>query len=309
MQGREPLLRNPMVLSRELANACLLDNSHIIDSKLMIESKVMKSELLMTSVPPEENQTVQNVFHIFSGALPLRTSSISVWPATLNHLSCLHCGGLCDVGPPLPAVRHYESQLDQYWVFGPFCRPCCSFGYICETDSTSKQLAPTIEVLRRFFGVMDVHIAPPRCAHERFGGPLKDNSFYGNNGYVTLKTLQPPFVTFANYVVGFHRQQQLTNDDTITYANPTILLPQSAGRLTNLQRPVVRTHALAEKKPTLKCPLLLEFLATMDTVQTIHESETIDTKASSLPKKRSESNNNAEGNNNFLKQFIKKQKS
>jgi len=187
----------------------------------------------------------------------------------------------------VPAARQYECQADQYWVFGPFCRPCCALGYICENDSTSRQLAPTVELLRRFFGMHEPYVAPPRGAHMRFGGFLGDSDFYGTSGYTALKTLQPPFVTFANYVVGIH------GGDAIA------LLPQSAGSLIDLERPKERTAPLAEKKPTGRSPLFLEFLAGLKNTKDLKdESEAIELKNAKKRKSTEEAPN-------FLKQFVK----
>lgn len=257
--------------------------------------EIMKSantELLMTSVPPIENISVVHIAGIFSGRLPLRTSSVVSWPVAMPQLQCLHCGGQCSVGPPVPAARLYEIQTDQYWVYGPFCRPCCAVGYICENDSTSKQLAPTVELLRRYFSVRDTVVAPPRSAHVRFGGPLNDSDFYGLSNYQVKSVLQPPFVTFANYVVGVHQK----TDAKATSA--TALLPQSAGRLVGLERPQTRIVPIAIKKPSGGPPMYLEFLASLnvpkDAAQSIEVKQT---------KKRGREQQEAP---NFLKQYVVK---
>ena len=256
--------------------------------------KTINTELLMTSVPPIDNISVAHVSGIFSGQMPLRTSVISKWPLSMPELQCLHCGGLCDAGPPIPAARLYEIQVDQYWVFGPFCRPCCAVGHICENDSTSKQLAPTVELLRRYFGVRDTIVAPPRCAHKRFGGPLSDVDFYGLSGFRVSHVVQPPFVTFANYVVGVHNESHPAS-------TATALLPQSAGRLVGLERPKVRAVPLAFKKPSGSPPLYLEFLASVATTAPQDNAESIEVKSA---KKRGR-NEQTEAPN-FLKQYVKK---
>lgn len=267
LSNRAPLARNPMRDSRDV-------------------------ELLMTSVPPVDGLAVAHIHGIFVGRMPLRTSSIGHWPATMGHLQCMHCGGQCNAGPPVPVARHYESQLDQYWVYGPFCRPCCAFGYICETDSTSKQLAPTAELLRRFFGLKQVQVAPPRASHWRFGGPLSDVDFYGSSGYTCLTTLQPPFVTFANYVVGHHQAAGQSGHTA------HVLLPQSAGRLVGLDRPPERAVPMAEKRSSGKVPLILEFLATLKSSKDVRDqSESIDVKG----KKRARDTEAP----NFLRQYVK----
>jgi hypothetical protein len=171
-------------------------------------------------------------------------------------------------------------------------------GYICENDSTSKQLAPTVELLRRFFGLSIMHVAPPRQTHRNFGGPLSDAEFYGHAGFSAITNVQPPFVTFANYVIGVH--QGLSHESKTPI---TALLPQSAGRLVGLERPSVRTVPLAEKKPSGRTPLILEFLASLSSIADVRNSaEAVDVKET---KKRSRSTAET-STTNFLKQYVKK---
>jgi hypothetical protein len=259
----------------------------------LTSSSVLTSELLMTSVAPKEGLLINNIRGIFSGRIPLKTLAFESWPEKSPELQCLHCGGPCDVGPPVPAVKQYENQIDSYWVYGPFCRPCCAFGSICENDGTSKQLAATTEMLRRYFGVKIPKIAPPRASHYRFGGPLSDSDFYGESGYTALNTIQPPFVTFANYVVGVHGSKEPAR----------ALLPQSAGRLINLERPAERDFNIVEKKSTGKPPLFLELLASLTSVNDVTDvGESISVKE---PKKRKAETKQTESTN-FLKQYVKK---
>ena len=284
LSNRAPLARNQMHLAEDMASTVLKTGNNV--------------ELLMTSVPPSEETFIEHISGMFMGRIPLRTSLIKHWPEKMPQLQCLHCGGQCSVGPPIPAARQYESQIDQYWVYGPFCRPCCATGYICENDNTSKQLAPTIELMRRYFNVNETRIAPPRASHKRFGGTLDDHDFYGDSGFVTLSTLQPPFVTFANYVVGVH--QTIKTDLPVES-----LLPQSAGRLVDLKRPDYRSAPIAEKKPTGKAPLFLEFLATLTSIKDVKDAhQEIEIKSS--PKKRKLTEQPKESIN-FLKKYVKKQ--
>lgn len=128
----------------------------------------------------------------------------------------------------------------------------------------------------------------------RFGGPLKDADFYGSSGYTCVSTLQPPFVTFANYVVAAHASMR---QDSVR-----ALLPQSAGALVGLERPPVRHTPLAEKKPTGRPPLILEFLATLSSIRDVKDTtESIEVRA---PKRKKASE--AVEQPNFLKQFVKK---
>lgn len=282
---RPSLARNALSLAHDIAEGVL--------------RKPVSTELLMTSVPPDEKLTVAHIHGMFAGRIPLRTLRIEQWPRNAPHLQCLHCGGQCDAGPPVPAAKHFESE--QFWLYGPFCRPCCAFGYVCEIDSTSKQLALTVDLLRRFFGLKTIHVAPPRAAHARFGGPLLDADFYGASGYTCLSSVQPPFVTFANYVVGVHREAA---GATVSAVGESVraLLPQSAGALVGLVRPLERHAPLAEKKPSGRAPMILEFLATLSSVKDVKDgSEAIEVRAP----KRKKTEAQAE-QPNFLKQFVKK---
>jgi hypothetical protein len=280
LSNRAPLARNPMRLPSLLASDTLIKPS---------------TELLMTSVPPSDDLIVKHIAGLFSGRVPLRTSSIASWPTNAAHLQCLHCGTSCQ-GQPVPAARKYDTLNDSYWVYGPFCRPCCSLGYICENDSTSKQLAPTVELLRRFFGMKEMHVAPPRQTHRNFGGPLSDAEFYGQAGFSSITNVQPPFVTFANYVIAVH--QGLSSESK---THITALLPQSAGRLVGLERPAVRSVPLAEKKPSGRAPLILEFLASLTSISEVRDSgEAVEVKET---KKRARTTETS--TTNFLKQYVK----
>lgn len=299
---RQALARGPEHICSIKAQSVMKNVSH-----------VGVSEILMTSVPSTERQSIVHINGLFgalfSGKVPLRKALITEWPRNAEHLQCLHCGGQCTAGPPMPAARFYESQIDQYWLYGPFCRPCCSLGYICESDSTSKQLAPTVELLRKYFGSTNMHVAPPRSAHKRFGGPLGDSDFYGTSGYLSVTTLQPPFVTFANYVVAVHQANGTKNPevDEVMKADckAETLLPQSAGKLLNLERPERRTEPLATRALTGREPMILEFLANLDSITEITDaSQQIEIKQ--VPKKRKAADSAPNEAPNFLKQYVKK---
>ena len=76
--------------------------------------KASKQELLMTSVPPLENVDIYNIRGIFQGNTPLRTKAFEAWPMHVD-LDCLHCGSKVS-GPPIPAVKFFETQLNVFWV-------------------------------------------------------------------------------------------------------------------------------------------------------------------------------------------------
>lgn len=177
-------------------------------------------------------------------AVPLKTKPIDKWPQSTRAL-CLHCAEPCP-STPFPAVKYYDAHEERHWVYGFFCRPCCSLAYVSEHPSTDAQrcLVWTQSVLRSYFGVQDMRAAPPRAALEKFGGKLNLSSFYGDDGTVFKAMHTPPFVTFAMYA-------EVTNQHT----------PADSKVVHGLRRPTERTHPVAVAEPTEKPPLILEFLA------------------------------------------------
>lgn len=176
--------------------------------------------------------------------VPLKIKPILNWPTTTKAL-CLHCAEPCP-STPLPAVKYYDCHDDIHWVYGFFCRPCCSLAYVSEHPSTDSQrcLVWTQSVLRNYFGVSNMIPAPPRTALEKFGGKLSLDSFYGNDGTVFKAMHSPPFVTFAMYA-------EVTNQKTSADSKV----------VQGLRRPTERTHPIATPESTDKPPLILEFLA------------------------------------------------
>jgi hypothetical protein len=165
------------------------------------------------------------------------------WPASTTAL-CLHCAE--KISKPLPAVKYHDILEDKYWVYGYFCRPCCSLAYVQEQANTevARCLSWTQAVLRKYFGVQTMRAAPPRCALQKFGGTMSLSEFYGEgeSEFVALHT--PPFVTFAMYAEVAKK-------------------PISSG----VRRPTTRTEPLAVNEITGKTPLILEFLAARGAVR------------------------------------------
>lgn len=201
-----------------------------------------RTELLMTTVPPPSNL-------IFTEIKRLGTLGAVKYEAS-PHAKCLHCADGCDHS--IPAAKYFDTQKNQYWVFGPFCSSPCVYGYLCEHNASSKQIATTHAMLRDYYGITKVTIAPPREAHERFGGSYAPDVFYGTN---TLDVVEPPFVTFSQYVMSASKGNDAYE-----------LLPQSAGKLSDLHRPTMRITPLATKSSTGSAPMLLEYLASLKDV-------------------------------------------
>lgn len=227
----------------------------------------------MTSVPPLDKVSISNIGGVFQGHVPLRTRAFEAWPKEVPF-DCLHCGSSCKDATPIPAVKFFEPQLNVFWVYGPFCRSSCAFGFIAEHEasSASKQLALTAHVLRNQFGVHVIHMAPPRSAHKRQGGPLDDLEFHQFSERGVREVLVPPFVSFAQQVVA----NQKSGVD-ITKSADTNILPQSAGRFIDLTRPAERDFNLLERKPTQRAPMLLNWIAEM-------APELLTKKETSIPK-------------------------
>jgi hypothetical protein len=177
--------------------------------------------------------------------IPLKSRDIAEWPKTTSAL-CLHCSEKID--HPLPAVKYHDTHDDKYWVYGYFCRPCCSLAYVQEQPGDfSRCLAWTQQVLRNYFGVKDMSAAPPRCALKKFGGSMSLSEFYGeSNTFVAMHA--PPFVTFAMYAEVAKK-------------------PIDSG----IKRPTTRTDPVAVNESTGKVPLILEFLAARGAVRTRSE--------------------------------------
>lgn len=203
------------------------------------------TELLMTTVPPpSKDYSFTELNGLFEGPLVLGNKKVD-WPTTTNS-HCLHCADACTRGPCLPAAKYFDSQKHQYWVFGPFCSSPCVYAYLCDHNASSKQMATTHCMLRDYFGISSVRIGAPRAAYAKFGGTLTESEFRQAS---VLDVVEAPFVTFSQYIMAAHKQ------------NAQTYMPQSAGALTNLTRPAVRTTPLATKESTGAPPMLLEFLA------------------------------------------------
>jgi formate dehydrogenase maturation protein FdhE len=87
------------------------------------------------------------------------------------------------------------------------------------------------------------------------------------------------------------------------------LLPQSAGRLVGLTRPTERFTPLAEKKPTGRAPMILEFLATLTSAKqnaTSAAGEAIEVKTAAQKRKREEPVTHQAEQTNFLRRYVKK---
>jgi hypothetical protein len=202
------------------------------------------------SKKPEATKKLISV-HQFNKEIPLTTQLIKNWPEQTSAL-CLHCAEKI-TATPLPAVKYYDPQDDKFWVYGFFCRPCCSLAYVNEHQSTdnSRCLSWTQQILRKYFNYSNLIMkpAPPRCALKKFGGPMDFDQFYGNDGTVVVSCISPPFVTFSMYL-------EITN---IKSEESTL-----GKEVHGLRRPTTQEgRVIATHESTDKPPEILNFLARM----------------------------------------------
>ena len=185
--------------------------------------------------------------------IPLKTEKILNWPSKTDFL-CLHCAEPIK-NAPLPAVKYHDTHDDRYWVYGYFCRPCCSLAHVSEqkTSDQSRCVIWTQLVLRKYFNCLinESKPAPPRSALKKFGGSMDLEDFYGstNNSYFK-SSIEPPFVTFAMYT---EMIQKTNEDDNLVET-----------KVYGLKRPplnVLLSRQPAKSEQTGKIPLILEFLA------------------------------------------------
>jgi hypothetical protein len=186
--------------------------------------------------------------------LPLRSRPLESWPESCAG-DCLQCGERID-GRALPACNYKE--LERYWVFGQFCRPCCALGYVLEhwgEAGATRSMVWTRQMLSAVFGVpSSCSPSPPRFMLQRYGGPLDLPTFYGQDAQRTAyKAMRaPPLASFAMYMECVRGSAQETR----------IAEMPSMESLRNLRRPLQREFPLVTRQPTGRPPLLLELLAT-----------------------------------------------
>lgn len=78
-------------------------------------------------------------------------------------------------------------------------------------------------------------------------------AFRGLSEAAIRDVVSPPFVSFAQYIVA-NRSESIT-------VKESQVLPQSSGKFIDLARPTTRDFDVLERKPTMRAPQLLNFLA------------------------------------------------
>jgi hypothetical protein len=237
-----------------------------------------KIEVFSTPISSLQNIERRLISLSIGDCIPVKTRALEEWPITTQAL-CLHCAEKCP-SVPLPAVKYHDSKEDKYWVYGYFCRPCCSLAYVQEHpfSDTGRCLLWTQTILRKYFDICSPIVpAPPRCSLIKFGGKLTLDEFYGDSKVQFKVVHVPPFVTFAMYV----EMTRKVDDDTAIDATNL----QAKG----LRRPLVRTEPVAQYTETGKPPLLLEYLAKRGIVEKDNMMEnTNNGEAVTKPKRKKE---------------------
>lgn len=170
------------------------------------------------------------------------------FPTKVNA-DCLHCGEKI-IAAPFPAVKYHDPIIDKYFVFGYFCRPCCSLAHVRDEVRDPRAILWTQIILKKYFDIHHFNFAPPRRSLLKYGGNMSLHEFYGEDENITTyKDVHSfPFVTFSMYA------EVIQNND-----------------VRGLRRPTVRTEPIREQEQTEKPPLILEYLATkknkVDTVK------------------------------------------
>ena len=78
-------------------------------------------------------------------------------------------------------------------------------------------------------------------------------AFRGLSESAIRDVVSPPFVSFAQYIIA--------NRSELMPVAASHALPQSSGKFIDLVRPATRDFDVLERKPTMRAPQLLNFLA------------------------------------------------
>lgn len=113
---------------------------------------------------------------------------------------CWHCCcGEFDNTFRLP--RLYDPSEQVYHVYGWFCSPACTKGYILEHAPFDRgyQMNIFVRMLRQIYNITEPVIeAPPRIALKHFGGPFDIETFRNQSNVCSIVT--PPFVSYCMLV-------------------------------------------------------------------------------------------------------------
>ena len=94
--------------------------------------------------------------------------------------------------------RLYDPNEQVYHVYGWFCSPACTKGYILEHAPFDRgyQMNVFVRMLRQVYNITEPVVeAPPRIALKHFGGPFDIENFRKNTNVCSVIT--PPFVSYC----------------------------------------------------------------------------------------------------------------
>ena len=94
--------------------------------------------------------------------------------------------------------RLYDPNEQVYHVYGWFCSPACTKGYILEHAPFDRgyQMNVFVRMLRQVYNIIEPVVeAPPRISLKHFGGPFDIETFRNNTNICSVIT--PPFVSYC----------------------------------------------------------------------------------------------------------------
>ena len=148
-----------------------------------------------------------SIFHTHS-------STYSQKPSEL----CWHCcHKMKNIKTPFRLPRLYDPNEQVYHVYGWFCGPACTKGYILEHSPFDRgyQMNIFVRMLREVYNITEPVVeAPPRIALKQFGGPFDIETFRQQQNICC--TVTPPFVSYCMLV---EERQPIESMGETTMAN------------------------------------------------------------------------------------------
>jgi hypothetical protein len=134
-----------------------------------------------------------------------RLAMAAVYHATNKDTPCKLCWHCCyDLDPEQTLFRLprlYDPNEQVYHVYGWFCSPACTKGYILEHAPFDRgyQMNVFVRMLRQVYGITEPVVeAPPRIALKHFGGPFDIATFRTQSNICSV--VHPPFVSYCMLV-------------------------------------------------------------------------------------------------------------
>jgi hypothetical protein len=167
---------------------------------------------------------------------------VEKWPLECDG-DCLHCGDTI-INNPLPIAKY---KIDtRFWVFGQFCSPGCSLGYIRESNLGCQVESWTRAMFLGVFGIKgEINVCPPRFTLKKYGGGMTKEMWKPLDFAISV---EPPLSTFAMFSEACLRTKQ---DDAIKLVQV---------QLKNITRPTERTTEIAGPTSNGREPVLLKLL-------------------------------------------------